>query len=135
MKISKGIDEDASSLEYEQLSYVKFGDYKSSDRLHPDTLNITIVDKETFETEYSINTKINLDGTDMYLPIRNKNSNNSILLELWKKEVVKNPAIKIGNKVVLYTWLDKSKANRKYPLRRFVIFDASRSSSFSSGVS
>ncbi|NMJ87183.1 MAG: hypothetical protein EX285_05015 [Thaumarchaeota archaeon] len=103
IKISKGIEHDMASLEYEQLPYIKYGDYKSSDRLHPDTLNITIVDKETFETTYSINARIKLGDKDIYLPIKNKNSNNSILLELWKKEVVNNPAIKIGSKLRLYT--------------------------------
>ncbi|NMJ86976.1 MAG: hypothetical protein EX285_03945 [Thaumarchaeota archaeon] len=134
MKISKGVEEDMSSLTYERLPYVKFGDYQSKDRLHPDVLNITIMDKETFESTYSTNARIKLDGKDCYLPLQNKNSKSETLVELWKNEVVDNPAIKIGSDLVLYTWLGKSTRNKQYDIRRFAIFDANQNSIFS-GVS
>ena len=135
MKISKGVEEDMASLEYERLPYLKFGVYKSTDKLHPDTLKITVVDKETFESAYSTNARIRLDGKDCYLPIKNTNSKSETLLELWKKEVVDNPAIKIGSELVLYTWLGKSTTNKDFDIRRFAIFDANHTSIFSSGVS
>ena len=68
MKISKGVEEDMASLEYERLPYLKFGVYKSTDKLHPDALNITVMDKVTFESTYSTNARIRLDGKDCYLP-------------------------------------------------------------------
>ena len=134
MKISKGVEEDMASLEYERLPYLKFGVYKSTDKLHPDALNITVMDKVTFESTYSTNARIKLDGKDCYLPLQNKNSKSETLVELWKNEVVDNPAIKIGSNLVLYTWLGKSTTNKDFDIRRFAIFDANQNSIFS-GVS
>ena len=130
MKISKGVEEDMASLTSERLPYLKFGVYKSTDKLHPDVLNITVMDKETFESAYSTNTRIKLDDKDCYLPLQNKNSDSKTLLELWKKEVVNNPAIKIGSKVILYTFLGKSTRNKQFDIRRFAIFDANHTSIF-----
>ncbi len=96
--------------------FLKWGDYKSKDEKNPDVLNVKVVETETFETQYSINVRAEMDGTEMILPLHSFESKNNQLLQLWTKAVKENK-IKVGKKFKIKTWLGTSK--NKFPIRRF----------------
>ena len=96
--------------------FLKWGNYTSKDEKNPDVLKIEPTEMESFETEYSINIKANVDGEEKIIPLQSFESNNKQLLQLWTKNV-KNGKIKEGKKFKLKTWLGISKNN--FPIRRF----------------
>ena len=104
----------------EQITYIRWGDYKSQDKNKPDVLEFKVLETETFETEYSINVKVEQKTSngekEAILPLKSKTSDNASLLQLWQKGV-KDGLIKKGKKFVLKTWLGLSKNNR--PIRKF----------------
>ena len=96
--------------------FLKWGDYKSEDPQNPDIIEIKVLETETFETEYSINFRANVDGIEKIIPLHNFQSKNKQLLQLWN-DGIKNKTIKAGKKFKLKTWLGISKNNN--PIRRF----------------
>lgn len=85
-------------------------------RKKPDILNVEVLETETFETEYSINVRANVDGTEKIIPLHSFQSKNKQLLQLWN-DAVKNGKIKVGKKFKIKTWLGTSK--NKFPIRRY----------------
>ena len=92
--------------------FLKWGKYTSEDQNSPDKMEIQITETESFETEYGVNVNAVIDGVEMALPLHNFNSANLSLLKLWTSNV-KNGKIKKGVKFTLYTYLGKSKNDRK----------------------
>lgn len=96
--------------------FLHWGDYKSKDEKHPDILNVEVLETETFETEYGINARVNVDGIEYAIPLHSFASKNKQLLQLWT-DAVKKDKIKVGKKFKIKTWLGISK--NKFPIRRF----------------
>ncbi|NMJ87212.1 MAG: hypothetical protein EX285_05165 [Thaumarchaeota archaeon] len=126
-----------TSSEPDYPKYVKFGvsglNCQSTDKDNPDALNLEIIDTEIFDSQYSTNTKVKLDGEEVILPLKNKDNKNSSLLNLWTQKISKGVII-AGNKIRLHTWLAQHRTYPTYKVRRFAIKDASQTSLFSSGV-
>ena len=104
----------------EQISYIRWGDYKSKDPNKPDILEIEAISLEQFESDLSTNVhvkqKINGGWENKTLALKSHESNNSSLIKQWN-ELVKKKKIIVGSKPVISTWLGLSKNNR--PIRRF----------------
>jgi len=103
--------------------FIKWGNFKSKDSENPDILELQVVNSEIFETEYSINTRIHYKENETWieavLPLKNHESNNTILLKEWNKNAQKD-LITPNKHFKLKTWLGVStKSNR--PLRRFIL--------------
>jgi hypothetical protein len=100
--------------------FIKWGNYKSTDKNNPDILKLRALETETFETEYGTNAEVQLhDGTklsDAVLVLKSHASTNASLLNAWTR-AVKDGKIKAGTIFVLKTWLGTSK--NKHPIRRF----------------
>ncbi len=96
--------------------FLRWGHYTSKDGNAPDILEIEPVELDTFETEYSINVLVKVDGKERILPIHNFESRNRQLYKIWLDGVKKNK-IKVGRKFKLKTWLGMSK--NKFQIRRF----------------
>jgi len=96
--------------------FLKWGDYKSSNENEPDILQVQPLELETFETEYSINIRANVDGEEKAIPLHSFQSKNKQLLQKWN-DAIKNKKIKVGKKFQIKTWLGISK--NKNPIRRF----------------
>ena len=94
--------------------FLKWGHCKSKDEKNPDVLNFEALETDTFETEYSINVKV--DGVEMAMPLQSFESNNRQLLQKWQEGITKKK-IQVGKKFKLRTWLGTSKNN--FPIRRF----------------
>lgn len=94
--------------------FVKWGDYHSKEQINPDILEIEPQEIETFETEYSINARVKVNGEEKVLPLQSFESNNKQLYLLWMRNKDK---IKQKRKFKLKTWLGLSK--NKFPIRRF----------------
>jgi len=92
--------------------FLKLGSYTSKDQNNPDKLSIQVTETETFETEYGVNVNAIVDGVEMAIPLHNFNSANTALLKLWNNNIKKGK-IKKGVKFILYTYLGKSKNDRK----------------------
>ena len=92
--------------------FLKWGSYKSEDSENKDKLSIQVTETETFETEYGVNVNATVNGTEMAIPLHNFNSANTALLKLWNNNVKKGN-IKKGVTFTLYTYLGKSKNERK----------------------
>ena len=92
--------------------FLKWGTYKSEDQNNPDKLSIQVTETETFETEYGVNINATVDEVEMAIPLHNFNSANTALLKLWNNNIKKGK-IKKGVKFTLYTYLGKSKNDRK----------------------
>lgn len=92
--------------------FLKWGTCKSEDQVNPDKLSIQVTETETFETEYGVNVNVTVDGVEMAIPLHNFNSANTALLKLWNNNIKKGN-IKKGVKFILYTYLGKSKNDRK----------------------
>jgi len=93
---------------------------QSKDKDNPDKIKIRIKELETFETEYSIcvNVEVWIDDEwkEMAISLKSHESANRSFLDQWTK-FVKEGKIKVGDKLVLSTFLDISKNGRK--IRRF----------------
>jgi hypothetical protein len=96
--------------------FLKWSKYTSKDEEHPDILNVKVLETETFETEYTINVRAEVDGIETIIPLHSFESKNKQLLQLWN-DAVKNEKIKIGRKFKIRTWLGISR--NKFPIRRF----------------
>ena len=101
-------------------SFLKWGQYKSKDKDNPDKIKIRVKELETFETEYSVNVEIeileNNEWQEIAIPLKSHESKNSSLLNQWTKGS-KDGLIKVGDQLVIETYLDKSRNGR--PIRRF----------------
>jgi hypothetical protein len=96
--------------------FLKWGDYKSKDEKNPDVIEVEILELETFETEYSINVRANVDGIEKIIPLHSFESKNKQLIQKWN-DAVRNKKAKVGKKLKIKTWLGISK--NKNPIRRF----------------
>ena len=96
--------------------FLHWGEYHSKDEKNPDTLNVEILDRETFETEYSINMRAKVDGEEKAIPLHSFQSKNKQLLQKWN-DAIENKKIRDGKKFQIKTWLGTSKNN--FPIRRF----------------
>ena len=92
--------------------FLKWGSYKSEDQENPDKLSIQVTETETFETEYGVNVNCLVDEKEMAISLHNFNSANTALLKLWNNNIKKGK-IKKDVKFTLYTYLGKSKNDRK----------------------
>ena len=96
--------------------FLKWGQFRSNDEKNPDVIEIEALETETFETEFTVNVRANVDGKELAVPLHSFESNNKQLMQLWNK-AVKDGKIKQGKKFKLKTWLGISK--NKHPIRRF----------------
>ena len=92
--------------------FLKWGSYTSEDQDKPDKLSIQVTETETFETEYGVNVNATVDAVAMVIQLHSYNSANTALLKLWNNNIKKGN-IKKGVKFTLYTYLGKSKNDRK----------------------
>jgi hypothetical protein len=98
------------------VPFLKWGDYKSKDEENPDVLEVEVLESETFETEYSINLRVKVDGIEKIMPLHSLGSKNKQLLQKWN-DAIRNNKAKIGKKFKVKTWLGISK--NKNPIRRY----------------
>lgn len=107
----------------ELTPFLKWGFYKSHDENKPDILEMEVLEKETFETAYSVNVKAllkeNKKWNQVILPLKSHESKNEALLKEWQKSARKD-LLKTGKKFLLKTWLGKS-TKSEYEIRRFVL--------------
>jgi len=96
--------------------FLKWGSYTSKDEKNPNELEVEPQEIDTFETEYSINVNVKVDGVEMAMPLQSFESNNRQLLQKWQEGISKKK-IRVGKKFKLRTWLGTSKNN--FPIRRF----------------
>ena len=96
--------------------FLKWGKYTSKDSDSPDVLEISPLELETFETEYSINVRVQVDDEEKILPLQSLESQNKQLFQKWSS-AVRTDKIKIGKKFLIKTWLGTSKNGRK--IRRY----------------
>ncbi len=96
--------------------FLKWGSYTSHSEKNPNELEVEPQEIDTFETEYSINVNVKIDGVEMALPLQSFESNNRQLFQKWQ-EGIKKKKIQVGKKFKLRTWLGTSKNN--FPIRRF----------------
>lgn len=102
--------------------FIKWGDYKSTDKDNPDKLELKVIDTATTETEFSTNSPVQLKKekgwTNMILPLKSRSSNNPSLLNQWKHLADKG-SLRKGGKATIKTWLSTSKNGR--PIRRYLL--------------
>ena len=96
--------------------FLKWGKYTSKDQNKPDIIEVKPLDLETFETEYGINIRAEVNGTEMNIPIHNFTSRNKQLFEKLTT-AIKKGKIAVDKKFKIRTWLGISKNN--FPIRRF----------------
>jgi hypothetical protein len=100
--------------------FFKFGTCRSNDENNPDTIELKVIVTQTFETEYSTCTRIMVKlakkWIEMAFPLKQHESNNASLLNLWLANVEKG-AIKPDKKITLRTWLGTSRNKRT--IRRY----------------
>ena len=96
--------------------FLKWGSYTSKDEKNPDVLEVEPQEIDIFETEYSMNVNVKVDGVEMAMPLQSFESNNRQLLQKWNNGV-SNKKIKVGKPFRLHTWLGISRNNRS--IRRF----------------
>ena len=97
-------------------SFYRWGQNKSVDEATPDVIVVEPTEVETFETEYTINFKGLIDGTEYAIPLQSFESKNKQLLQKWN-DAMNNAKIQVGKKFKIKTWKATSKNNR--PIRRF----------------
>lgn len=91
--------------------FLKWSDYISKDSENPDIIPIKVTEIKTFEMQYGTNINALVNGVEMTISLRNNGSVNRMLLRLWIKNI-KNRKICKGTKLLLYTYLGKSKNDR-----------------------
>ena len=100
--------------------FFKWGSCKSKDKDKPDVVKIKVQNLETWESEFTINitAMVTVDGelVEMNVPMKYHESKNSSLIDAWTK-AVNAGKIKEGQKLIIKTYLDKSKNDRN--IRRF----------------
>jgi hypothetical protein len=102
-------------------SFIKWSEFKSTDEDHPDTLQLKVTGKETFESEYSTNVEVEQsqaggNAETRILPLKSHASNNQSLLNQWAM-YAKKGMLNAGREIKILTWLGTSKFNR--PIRRY----------------
>lgn len=111
--------EEEIELKPDSSNFISFANYKSRDAERPDIIKVIAdgKDGETFETELSTCVQVkDLEGKSKRLPLKYHNSSNPGLLPLWTLGIEKGK-IRQGKKVIIKTWLSKSKKGRD--IRRF----------------
>lgn len=102
------------------ISFIKWGDYRSQDEKIPDKLELETVNTETFETEYSVNVtvkqKFRENWEERILPLKSHDSNNHQLLQQWN-QAKKEGKLESGKRFYIYTYLGLSKNRRA--IRRY----------------
>ena len=98
--------------------FLSWGEFKSKDEKTPDVIECTILDEDTFETEYGICINVKIDNEIRAINLYNFGSSNRSLLTQWN-EVKKNGKIKQGNKFKILTWMGNSQSNKDRKIRRF----------------
>ncbi len=102
--------------------FLKWGEHKSKDKDKPDKIRIRVKEQETFETEYTINVEAeifeNNEWNEIVIPLKSHESKNNSLLTQWTRGV-KEGKIKVGDELIIETYLDKSKNGRK--IRRYIL--------------
>ena len=96
--------------------FLHWGDYTSKNEKKPNVLLVEPQEIDTFETEYSINMRVKINGKEKVLPLHSFESKNRQLLQKFN-DARKQNKIKVGKKFKLHTWLGISKNN--FPIRRF----------------
>ena len=96
--------------------FLKWSAYTSDDEKNPDKIDVEVLEPDLFETEYSTNLRVKINGEEKILPIHSFESRNKQLLQLYLK-AKKEGKIKVYRKFKLYTWLGISKNN--FPIRRY----------------
>ena len=49
--------------------FLKLGNYKSKDENNPDIIKVKPLELETFETEYGVNVRAEVNGVEMNIPL------------------------------------------------------------------
>jgi hypothetical protein len=102
-------------LSTEQITYIRWGDYKSKDANKPDILEVEVITLEFFESKLSTNVLVKLKENDSWqeklLPLKSHESANGSLLKQWN-ELVDKKKIKIGGKILIKTSLGISRYHR-----------------------
>ena len=102
--------------------FIKWGDCKSHCKDRVDSLELQVLDPQTFETQYSTNVRVlhkdNGEWIEKILPLKSHESANSALLNEWNKYERKDILHK-DRKFKIETCLDISKNDRT--IRRFKI--------------
>ncbi|GKS67415.1 hypothetical protein YTPLAS73_09620 [Nitrosarchaeum sp.] len=99
--------------------FLKWGDYKSKDAKSPDTIQVVVVDPESFETQYDWNVLVTLDMMDVNIPLKAK-STNKILYRQYNK-LLHSGKIQSGTVLQIKTWLRQSSKNPEKELRDFEV--------------
>lgn len=89
----------------------------SKDEKNPDILNCTILEEDTFETEYGTCVVVKIDNEIWAITLYNFGSANRSLITQWA-EAKKKGKIKRDRKFKLITWMGISKRNKDREIRR-----------------
>lgn len=102
--------------------FIRWGQFKSTDKDKPDVLEVKPQGKDIWSTEYSkcTNVSYNVDSawSDTILPLKALNSVSTGLFSQWT-EAMDGGKLKVGEAVKILTWLDKS--INGHPIRRFML--------------
>ncbi len=98
--------------------FLQWGQFKSNDEKNPDEIQCTVLDEDTFETEYGICINVKIDNEIRAISLYSFNSLNKSLLTQWN-EAKKNGKIKQGKKFKILTWIGISQTNKDRKIRRF----------------
>ncbi len=99
-------------------AFLRWGEYHSKDRENPDVLKVEVLETETFETEFSINTRCMVDGVEKIMPLHNFESRNKQLLQKFL-DAKKEGKIQVGRKFKIKTWKEPHPKKKGYEIRRF----------------
>jgi len=98
--------------------FLHWGKYTSNDEKNPDVLHCTILEPETFETEYGICVNVKVDNEIWAITLHSFNSLNRSLITQWTDAKNKGK-LKRGKKFKLLTWMGISQKNKDRNIRRF----------------
>jgi len=98
--------------------FLQWGKYISKDEKNPDVLHCTILEPETFETEYGICANVKVDNEIWAITLHSFNSANRSLITQWTDAKNKGK-LKRGKKFKLLTWMGVSQKNKDRNIRRF----------------
>jgi hypothetical protein len=111
---TNGDPDSGSSYNRQKIPWVKWSEYPSTDKNKPDSLEVKVIETETFETGYSTAVKAQIKkGAEWvlhYLPLKSKNSKNCKLKDLWDMNTG-NGRIKPGAEFTLQTHKRKSETS------------------------
>jgi len=98
--------------------FLQWGQYTSKDEKNPDVIQCTILEDDTFETEYGICVNVKIDNEKRAITLHSFNSQNRSLITQWT-DAKKNGKIRRDRKFKLVTWKGISKRNKDREIRRF----------------